>query len=81
MPHFGFSRTVAALVVAAANAPLLAQGPEPSGRMIEYRGGRWFDGTRFVQTTMLVQGGVFRAPGTVKADSVVDLQGGYVVPP
>jgi hypothetical protein len=81
MPGFGFSRTVATLAVAAATAPLPAQAPATPGRIIEYRGGRWFDGARFVETTMLVQGGVFRARGGGKPDSVVDLQGGYVVPP
>ena len=83
MPGRGFSSTIAALVVAVAvaSAPLPAQGPASPGRSIEYRGGRWFNGTRFVETTMLVQGGVFRARGSVPPDSVVDLQGGYVVPP
>ncbi|HEV8381549.1 MAG TPA: amidohydrolase family protein [Gemmatimonadales bacterium] len=48
---------------------------------VEYRGGLWFDGTRFVATTMYVVDGVFRARAPGHVDSVVDLAGGYVVPP
>ena len=74
--------TLAVLLAGGASLPLAAaQRPDPPDRVVEYRGGRWFNGTRFVETTMLVQGGVFRARGGVKADSVVDLRGGYVVPP
>jgi hypothetical protein len=80
MPRFGFSTRLATLLAAAASG-LPAQTPDPSGPIIEYRGGRWFNGTRFLETTMLVQGGVFRARRNAKPDSVVDLQGGYVVPP
>ena len=50
-------------------------------RSVEYRGGRWFNGTRFVDTTINVAGGVFQARGSGVPDTVVDLQGGYVVPP
>ncbi len=48
---------------------------------VEYRGGRWFDGTRFVPRTMYVVDGVFRRRAPAHIDSVVDLAGGYVVPP
>ena len=50
-------------------------------RSVEYRGGRWFNGARFVDTTIYVAGGVFQARGAAAADTVIDLQGGYVVPP
>jgi hypothetical protein len=48
---------------------------------VEYRGGSWFDGSKFVPRTMYVADGVFRAIAPVRIDSVVDLEGGYVVPP
>lgn len=48
---------------------------------VEYRGGRWFDGTRFVSRTMYVADGVFLRTAPQRVDSVVDLAGGYVVPP
>jgi hypothetical protein len=48
---------------------------------VEYRGGRWFDGTRFVPHTMYVADGVFRRTAPLRVDSIVDLAGGYVIPP
>lgn len=48
---------------------------------VEYRGGRWFDGTRFVPRTMYVAGGILRRLAPLRVDSVVDLAGGYVIPP
>ncbi|HEX6748090.1 MAG TPA: amidohydrolase family protein [Longimicrobium sp.] len=56
-------------------------GPAPAAHGVEYRGGRWFDGTRFVPRTMYVVDGVFRSRAPARVDSVVDLAGGYVVPP
>lgn len=58
----------------AAAAPLTPQG-------VEYRGGLWFDGSKFVPKTMYVVDGVFRTRAPARIDSVVDLAGGYVVPP
>lgn len=58
----------------AAPAHLSAQG-------VEYRGGKWFDGARFRDTVVFVVDGVFRAKAGATVDSVVDLRGGYVVPP
>jgi imidazolonepropionase-like amidohydrolase len=48
---------------------------------VAYRGGRWFDGERFVARTVYVAEGVFRVRPPAHIDSVVDLAGGYVVPP
>ncbi len=48
---------------------------------VEYRGGRWFDGARFVPRTMYVVEGTFRQRRPARIDSVVDLAGGFVVPP
>lgn len=68
-----------ALLVAAAFASLAAAAPASNG--VEYRGGRWFDGTRFAARTMYVVDGTLRARPPARIDSVVDLAGGYVVPP
>ncbi|HVF38598.1 MAG TPA: amidohydrolase family protein [Gemmatimonadaceae bacterium] len=43
--------------------------------------GKWFDGTRFLEKTMYMSRGVFAAAPSGKPDSVIDLRGGYVVPP
>lgn len=63
----------------AGSLPMAAQQPADHG--VEYVGGRWFNGTRFIDTTIFVAGGVFRARGTARVDSVVDLRGAFVVPP
>lgn len=60
---------------------LLAWSIAAPAQSVEYRNGKWFDGARFRDTVMFVAGGVFRAKGGAAADSVVDLRGGYVVPP
>lgn len=48
---------------------------------VEYRGGQWFDGTRFVPRTMYVADGVLRRTAPLRVDSVIDLAGGHVIPP
>src|SRR4030095_15588631 len=48
---------------------------------VEYRGGQWFDGTRFVARTMYVVGSTLHMGRPATVDSVIDLSGGYVVPP
>jgi hypothetical protein len=47
----------------------------------EYRGGRWFDGERFVSKTMWVAGDTFLESRPRRVDAVVDLANGFVVPP
>ena len=55
--------------------------PLPTERVIEYRGGRWFDGTAFAERSMYVLGSVFRERRPSRVDSVVNLDGRFVVPP
>jgi hypothetical protein len=43
--------------------------------------GKWFDGSSFTGRTMYMSGGVFTGAPAGKPDSVIDLRGGYVVPP
>lgn len=56
-------------------------GQPPAERGVEYRGGLWFDGTKFVAKTMYVADGVFHTRAPAHIDSVIELRGGYVVPP
>lgn len=67
------------LLLAAASSMLSAQAPASHG--VEYRGGRWFDGSRFVPRTLYAVDGTFRTRRPAQVDRVVDLAGGYVVPP
>lgn len=71
----------------AAALPLLAacaapHGPAPrAGPAYALANGRWWNGERFVPRTLYVVEGVFVARRPARVDSVVDLQGGFVVPP
>jgi hypothetical protein len=47
----------------------------------EYRGGRWFDGDKFVTKTMWVAGETFVESRPARVGAVVDLNDGFVVPP
>jgi hypothetical protein len=67
------------LLLLFAASTLRAQAPASHGT--EYRGGRWFDGSRFVPRTIYVVDGTFRTRRPATVDRVVDLAGGYVVPP
>src|SRR5262245_46841248 len=55
--------------------------PSPTTLVTEYRNGRWFDGNGFVARSMYVADGVFHERRPTRVDSVVDLAGGFVVPP
>ena len=47
----------------------------------EYRNGQWFNGKTFVAGTWYVSKGVFSKKTPAKVDSLIDLQGHWVVPP
>jgi hypothetical protein len=68
-----------AVILASCSTPI--QSPPPPAHGVEYRGGQWFDGSKFVQRSMYVADGVFHERAPAQVDSVVDLAGGYVVPP
>lgn len=48
---------------------------------VEVRGGRWFDGSRFDERTIYVVKGRFASGPPARVDRVIDLGGGYVIPP
>lgn len=43
--------------------------------------GRWFDGSSFATATVYTSGGYFTGSRPAKIDSVIDLAGGWVIPP
>ena len=51
---------------------------EPS---VKLANGKWFDGSSFSTRTMYMSRGVFTAAPAERSDSVIDLRGGFVVPP
>jgi hypothetical protein len=70
-----------ALVLAAVIACNAPSYPTVSQHVTEYRGGRWFDGHAFVARAMWVVGARFAEASPGHVDEVVDLAGGFVVPP
>lgn len=49
--------------------------------VVEYRNGRWYDGTDFQARTMYADGDRVYRERRDKIDTIVDLGGGYVIPP
>lgn len=74
------SRVAMALACATLSSAVSTAAP-PASHGVEYGNGRWFDGSRFVPRTMYVVDGTFRRHRPATIDSIVDLGGGYVVPP
>jgi hypothetical protein len=53
----------------------------PPGKIYKLINGQWFDGKRFERRVLYSVGGVLTAKRPRRIDEVVDLKGGYVVPP
>jgi hypothetical protein len=82
MPASVRTRWCMLLLLVTACAGQTAIGATAAGAHgIEYRNGRWFDGSRFVARTMYVVGRSLSARRPNVVDSVIDLAAGYVVPP
>jgi hypothetical protein len=60
---------------------LPAPGGPPAASAIAFHGGRWYDGAGFSGREMYVVGGRFSIAKPEHVERVVDLAGGYVVPP
>lgn len=58
--------------------PVCHVGPQP---VYEFRNGLWFDGQEFVERTMYTRYGVFVDSPSAPVDSVIDLDGKWIVPP
>jgi Amidohydrolase family len=54
---------------------------QQSTEALELRNGRWFDGTRFEERTVYIVNGRFEQARPKNIDRVVDLSGGYALPP
>ncbi len=63
----------------AGDAERIAQPGAPGA--VTLTGGFWFDGESFAERTVHVEDGIFVEELSGPADSIVDLAGGYVVPP
>ena len=71
------------IVTLATGAAVWAGGmgqQEPASPVLAYDNGRWFTGSAFALCRMYTQGGRF-IESVDRPDSVIDLGGGYVVPP
>lgn len=53
----------------------------PRARTVAYLNGRWFEGGGFVARPMYAVAGVLSTPRPPQVDTVIDLSGGWVVPP
>ena len=76
-------RSIAAYTVSLAmGAAVSAAGEEqaPASTVVAYENGYWFTGSTFEPRQMHVRGNIFIEPGE-RPDLVIDLDGGYVVPP
>jgi len=70
-------------------APALAyqEGAAPDARpaakapALAFKGGRWFDGERFIPAVWYSVGGRFTARRPARIDATIDLTGRYVMPP
>jgi hypothetical protein len=56
-------------------------GPQPARAGIELRNGRWYDGGAFREKTMYVVGRNLTSARPARVEKIVDLAGGWVVPP
>lgn len=50
-------------------------------RNFQFLNGRWFDGKKFAARTFYSAGGILTSKKPARVDSVIDLKGGFVVPP
>jgi hypothetical protein len=84
-PSFALALLLAITLNAGCAAPKprgAASAPgEPAGAATEYRNGRWFDGRRFVEGARYGVDGRFSTARPARVGTVLDLAGGYVVPP
>ncbi len=54
---------------------------QTAGKNYEFRNGQWYNGTAFVAATWYSNNGLLSKKAPSKIDSVIDLQGRWVVPP
>ena len=69
------------LLVTALTDPVDAQCVERPAKTAEYRNGVWYDGSGFRATTFFSDGGNLSRSRPAVVDTLIDLAGGYVIPP
>ena len=76
-------RVVVGLVAFGALSPAAGQETASGAALgsAELRGGKWFDGSSFSPATWWIVDGVLRSNPPAEVDEVLDLEGGWVVPP
>ena len=62
-------------------ASAASQGAAAPQRNFQFFNGRWFDGRKFTARSFYSVGGMLTSKKPARVDSVIDLKGGYVVPP
>src|SRR5688572_18413269 len=79
----GYAAVFAAAPHHASSAPVLVRpiGQQPGTETLELSNARWFDGTRFVERTVYIVNGRFEQARPRRIDRVIDLGGGYALPP
>jgi hypothetical protein len=79
----GYAGVFAAAPHHASSAPVLVRptGQQPGTETLELGNARWFDGTRFVERTVYIVNGRFEQARPRRIDRVIDLGGGYALPP
>lgn len=68
-------------LAAVALLALFQDSSGPPAPPLELRGGRWFDGERFVARTLYAVDGVFTSERPATVERTLDLGDGFVVPP
>lgn len=58
----------------------IASAQNPS-KVYEFRNGQWYDGQGFVTATWYTANGVLSKKAPAKVDSVINLEGKYIIPP
>src|SRR3712207_4348983 len=58
-----------------------AAPPQPAAKTYKLVNGQWFDGKGFKRKTLYAAGGLLTEKAPRQVDEVVDLAGGFVVPP
>lgn len=54
---------------------------QSAGKNYEYKNGQWYTGLEFVKSTWYVSNGLLTQKAPVKIDSIIDLDGHWVIPP
>jgi len=77
--HFKMKRILPSFLLFCFFAPLVVA--QNAVKAYEFRNGQWYDGKGFVTATWYTNNGLLSKKAPSKIDSVIDLQGKWVIPP